>query len=302
MKRDELLTRLSKLLHAQFEEVVFRSSIPPQYLPGSSQAERAIAVIRYLEPQNKLDQLARILDELADIPPGSAASVSGQTQPASGTAGTPASLPARESRSSHTILFMAANPVGTDARALGEQARAIKEALERAGRRERFIFETRWAAQPLDLLREMVKLKPTVVHFCGGRLAGAAAHTRAAGVYFQAVDGSAQLVQAKALARAFAAVSSVKVVVLDACYSEDHASSIAAHIDCVVGVAGETVDGAATSFASLFYGSLGEGESVAAAFELGCAAVGMTAGDPDQAQLRVRQSVNAGQLVLTDPR
>ena len=72
----------------------------------------------------------------------------------------------------HTILFIAANPVGTDRRALGEQARAVQAELERAGRRDCFQFETRWAAQPLDLLREMVKHKPTVVHFCGGRVIG----------------------------------------------------------------------------------------------------------------------------------
>jgi hypothetical protein len=52
----------------------------------------------------------------------------------------------------NTILFMAANPTGTDARALAEQARAIQAELERAGHRDRFAFQTRWAAQdPNDL-------------------------------------------------------------------------------------------------------------------------------------------------------
>jgi hypothetical protein len=93
-------------------------------------------------------------------------------------------------------------------------------------------------------------------------------------VYFQAADGRAQRVPAKALASAFDAAGSVKLVVLDACYSEEHAAAVAAHIDCVVGMAGETVDGAATSFAIGLYGGLGEGESVAAAFKQGCAAIG----------------------------
>jgi hypothetical protein len=40
--------------------------------------------------------------------------------------------------------------------------RAIQTELERSGFRERFEFVTRWAAEPLDLLRALRKLKPTV--------------------------------------------------------------------------------------------------------------------------------------------
>ncbi|MEO7730253.1 MAG: WD40 repeat domain-containing protein [Kofleriaceae bacterium] len=209
----------------------------------------------------------------------------------------------RSPMTANTILFMAANPAGTDARALAEQARAIQGELERTGHRDRFVFETRWAAQPLDLLRDMVKLKPTVVHFCGGRLSGSSGSAPAAGVYFQGPDGRAQLVSGEALARVFDAVGAVKLVVLDACYSEPHADAIAAHVDCVVGMTGGIVDQAATSFSIGLYGGLGEGESIAAAFKQGRAAIGMTGiGDPGQPQLRVRHGVDARRLVLADPR
>ena len=67
----------------------------------------------------------------------------------------------------HTILFLAANPLGPSQLALGEEARAIQVELECSGYRDCFALETRWAAQPLDLLRELRKLKPTVVHFSG---------------------------------------------------------------------------------------------------------------------------------------
>lgn len=67
MTRDELLTRLAELLPSQFEEVLFRAGIPPAHLPAhnSPQAERAIAVIRYLEQQNRLPELARVIDIVA---------------------------------------------------------------------------------------------------------------------------------------------------------------------------------------------------------------------------------------------
>jgi hypothetical protein len=68
-------------------------------------------------------------------------------------------------------------------------------------------------------------------------------------------------------------------------------------------MAGGIVDQAATSFSIGLYIGIGGGESVAAAFKQGCAAIGMTgAGDPDQPQLRVRQGVDARRVVLADPR
>jgi len=65
----------------------------------------------------------------------------------------------------HTILFLAANPLGTDRLALDREAHAIQAELERSGHRDQFELVTRWAAQPLDLLRELRKLRPSVVHF-----------------------------------------------------------------------------------------------------------------------------------------
>jgi hypothetical protein len=65
------------------------------------------------------------------------------------------------------ILFLAANPRGTSQLALDREAHAIHLELKRSGHRDRFDFVTRWAAEPLDLLRELTELKPTVMHFSG---------------------------------------------------------------------------------------------------------------------------------------
>lgn len=115
----------------------------------------------------------------------------------------------------HTILFMASNPTDTDARAVDEPARLVQVELERAGRRECSKLETRWIAQPLDVLRELVKLKPTVVHFDGVKIVGPRDTAHAP--------------------RAFDAADSVKLVLLDVCHTEAHAEGTAAHIDWGVG-------------------------------------------------------------------
>ena len=47
-------------------------------------------------------------------------------------------LPSRSPLTKHTILFLAANPVGTDRLALDREARAIQVELERSGHRDQF--------------------------------------------------------------------------------------------------------------------------------------------------------------------
>jgi hypothetical protein len=219
----------------------------------------------------------------------------------------------------HTILFLAANPSDTDRLALDREARAIEVELERGRWRDCFEFVTRWAAEPLDLLRELRRLRPTVVQFSGhgGRRAagaqqGSALHRDVVvdlgpgdgrechGLFFQGADGTARVVSAAALRDTFgAAGSSVKLVVLNACYSEAAAEALLAHVDCVVGMAGSIRDDAARSFAVGFYGGLGERASVEAAHKGGCAAIGLEGfPDGDRPRLRARRGVDPGALIL----
>ena len=226
----------------------------------------------------------------------------------------------------HTILFLAANPLGTNRLALDREARAIQAELDRSGFRDRFELVTRWAAEPLDLLRELRRLKPTVVHFSGHGAPGpgtAGDHRPSSGPHrdvvgdpghngseprhglcFQGPDGRPQLVSTEALEETFgAAGTSVKMVVLNACYSEAQAKALLPHVDCVVGMSGSIHDDAARSFA-IGLGRLGERESVAAACEEGCAAISLDGlRERARPQLAVRADVDAGKLVLAaDPR
>ena len=165
----------------------------------------------------------------------------------------------------HTILFLAAHPSGTDRLALDREARAIRVELERSGYRDCFELETRWAAEPLDLLRELRRLRPTVVHFSGhGGRSGEHEHRPVPsphrdgaagepglhgelqhGLLFHGAGGGAQVVSTDALERTLAAAgTSVKLVVLSACYSEAHAAALLAHVDCLVGMRGSIHDAA----------------------------------------------------------
>ena len=256
-----------------------------------------------------------------DWPPPDARQGSAQADRRPDNQSTPPSdskLPAQRPPMRHTILFLAANPLGTDRVALDREARAIQVELERSGFRDRFELVTRWAAEPLDLLRELRKLKPTVVHFSGHGTASVASHAPGPeprdvdiepghnggvprpGLLFQGPDGGPQLVSTEALETTFgAAGSSVQLVVLSACYSEVSAQALLRHVGCVVGMSGAIADDAARSFAIGFYGGLGERESIAAAYAQGCAAIQLQGlADHDRPRLAVRAGIDADKLVM----
>ncbi len=204
----------------------------------------------------------------------------------------------------HTVLFLAANPGATDALKLGAEARAIQVELERSRKGQHFAFETRWAVTPLDLMRELRKLKPSIVHFSG--------HGRTGPLQLVADAGSAKVVSADAIADTFSSVSGVKLVVLSACYAAAHAALILPHVDVVLGIATAIGDDGARTFAVGLYGSLAAGESVHAAFRQGCAAIHLDPGDRqitrdfqqvaaerDVPYLDVRRGVDASRLLFT---
>jgi hypothetical protein len=222
----------------------------------------------------------------------------------------------------NTILFLAANPLGTDQLALDQEARAIHAELERSGHRDQFELVTRWAVEPLDLLRELRKLRPTIVHFSahGASAERSAPQLRAPsnrdvnnspgssdgdqrpGLLLQGPDGRAEFVSVRELAATFGvAGKSTRLVVLSACHGDSYVEPLLEHVDCVVGMMGPVTDDATRSFAVGFYGGLGEGASVAAAFRQGCAAIGLVGlPDTDKPRLVVRERVDAERFVFAE--
>src|SRR5262249_47940009 len=55
-------------------------------------------------------------------------------------------------------------PTFVPARAVALEAHAVQTELLRGRNRDRFAFVTCWAVQPLDVLRELRRHKPTIVH------------------------------------------------------------------------------------------------------------------------------------------
>lgn len=193
------------------------------------------------------------------------------------------------------ILFLASNPLNSTQLALGDEARQIEQKLREAKHRDFVTFKTCWAVRPEDLQQALLEYEPVVVHFSGHG-------GGAVGIVFHSQDQKGeQLVAAKALKNLFRVLKdNIRVVVLNACYSEVQAKAIVQEIDFVVGMSDSIGDEAARVFASAFYRGLAFGKSVQSAFDLGISELGLVGlGHEDHIpQLLVRTGVDPLTTIL----
>lgn len=165
------------------------------------------------------------------------------------------------------ILFLAANPVNEAKLRLDEEVREITAKVRAADQRARLHIIQRWATRPDDLLQALNEDKPHIVHFSG--------HGGSTGdLCFLDRDGKSKSVSCDALRAVFHIFrQSVRMIVLNACYSEAQARVLSEFIDCTIGMSKEIGDDAAITFSSSFYRALGFGTRVKDAFDQGIAAI-----------------------------
>jgi len=184
-----------------------------------------------------------------------------------------------------TILLLAANPKGTERLRLDRMFKRIKQAVDRAKKRQ-FKLVVKWAVTDDDVRRALLDNEPEVVHFAGhgtgdaqggtGRDLIPAGEVDAGGLVFEDDVGDFQRITGDALAGLFELCSdSVKCVVLNGCYSEAEANAITQHIEFVVGTNRAIGDQAAIEFAGGFYDALGAGLDFETAFNFGCNAINL---------------------------
>ncbi|MDZ8260641.1 hypothetical protein [Nostoc sp. ChiQUE01b] len=172
------------------------------------------------------------------------------------------------------ILFLAADPSDSVRLRLGQELRDIREKLQLSKYRDSFSLESRESVRTGDITQAIFDVEPQIVHFSG--------HGTSTGeLCFEDILGKTKPVKPDALANLFKLVASqVSCVVLNACYSEVQAKSIAKHISFVVGMNQAIGDKAAIAFAVGFYKALGAGRSVKDAYEFGCVEIQL-AGIPE---------------------
>ncbi len=171
------------------------------------------------------------------------------------------------------ILLLAANPIDTTQLQLDEEVRAIDLALQQSQLRDQIELVSHWAVQIDDVAALLLRHRPDLIHFSGH---GSHEHR----IVLKSAGGTAAEVDAPAFAALIeTAAQTARCVFLNACYSDEQAQLIAAHIPAVLGVSGAINDTAAATFSRTFYLAIGAGESVAHAFRIGVAATQMSMPD-----------------------
>lgn len=200
-----------------------------------------------------------------------------------------------QSRNKMKILFLAANPISFKKLALDKEAHSIEDKIRDAKHRDSVEFVTQWAIRPSDLQQAILEHEPTIVHFSGhgGGSIGIVMHS--------ATMGDDSLVSSEALAELFKVLNDgIRVVVLNACYSEEQAKAIVNHVDFVVGMSDSIGDEAARMFAVAFYRGLSFGKSVQTAFDLGINELSLVSLSKNKKipQLLVRSGIDAATTIL----
>lgn len=159
------------------------------------------------------------------------------------------------------ILFLSANSIRKPLD-LELELRQIEEHLLRGRMRDRFALKAVPAVTVDALMRTLMEEAPTHVHFSG--------HGEREGIVLRDDLGCNRVVPGEALASLFGVCgTSVRCVVLNACYSEAQAQAIRRYVPHVAGSTGRIQDAAALSFSSGFYLAVAAGKDVPYAFEAG---------------------------------
>jgi hypothetical protein len=168
------------------------------------------------------------------------------------------------------VLFIAANPVNADPLRTGKEFMVIVEALGK-GREEARVKIHPWlAARTKDISRELIQVKPWVVHFAGH--GGGPEESFAA----EDEDGYAHIIPPGGLARLFkTAGQGVECVIINACSTIGLAQALSQHVDYVIAMSQPIYDWAAIEFSRAFYQALAASYPIRSAFDLGVAELEM---------------------------
>jgi hypothetical protein len=214
------------------------------------------------------------------------------------------------------VLFLAANPDSTSPLLLGEEVRRIEAEVRASEWRDAVEFISKWAVQPDDLQQALLEHQPQILHFSGhgsregelllepGTEAQASPPVWRGRDRDVVVAGSLTApVSLSVLAGLIRTLKdNLRVIVLNACFSEWQAEALAEHVEGAIGMRAEIADRAAQIFSAAFYRAIGYGRSLQDAFDLGINAMQLARLRADATpRLFTRAGVDASKIILVGP-
>jgi hypothetical protein len=193
------------------------------------------------------------------------------------------------------IVFLSSNPDPNSPLAVDKEYRRILKAIESTKYRDKLKMIPLPDAHITDLPLILRRNEPTIVHFSGhGTETGQLLMKDDEGVLIEVdPDGISGLICMRK--------KTLKLVVLNACFSEILAEKIVKDIDFVIGMHAAVYDDAAITFARTFYEAFGDGVDLQEAFETGIRIVKSTFHrEDDVPRLLIKEGVDPSQFFLVD--
>lgn len=194
-----------------------------------------------------------------------------------------------------SVLYLGTSPLDEDRLRIDQEAREIHKAIRMSDNPQSVDFNDRWAVRQTDLLQALNETNPDIVHFsCHGASNGS--------IVFEDQFGRARPLSKEQLSMIVgAAAKRVRLVVFNACYSDEEANKVLRNVDAVIGMTGSISDCAAITFAAQLYSSIGFGHDLATAFNQAIAAIAVASKDEVSIpKLRVREGVSAQDIIFID--
>ncbi len=192
-----------------------------------------------------------------------------------------------------SVLYLATSPKNEEHLRVDEEARDIREAIRKSDNPQRVEFSDRWAVRQTDLLQALNETNPDIVHFSG--------HGASDGsIVLEDQFGNAALLDKERLSVVIgAAAKHVRLIVFNACYSDEEAEKVLRHVDATIGMTDSISDVAAKAFAAQLYSSIGFGLDLQTAFNQARAAIVLVSPEEDETpKLRVRKGIDAEKFVF----
>jgi hypothetical protein len=191
------------------------------------------------------------------------------------------------------ILFLAANPYDTDQLSLDVEMRGIKSTIREARYRDRIEMTQEEAIRFGDLRRALLNDSFDIVHFSG--------HGNHQGELLLEDDQrNPTPISREKLTGLFSILKgNIKVVVLNACFSEPQAKAITQHIPCAIGTSNALPDEDAIRFSAVFYEAIAHGRSIEVAFQLGLNEIeDSDMSDEQRPRICVKDGLSASDITL----
>jgi hypothetical protein len=146
-----------------------------------------------------------------------------------------------------------------DRLAIDEEMRVVDNQIRLGTHRDRVRLVPCLAARPEDLAAALNRVRPHVVHFSG--------HAGKRGLILASERYRWALAEIDPLKRLFRGFKDIRLIVLNACWTQPAASALSEIVGCAVGTRGKVSEGSSIQFAGAFYNAVASGQSVETAFE-----------------------------------